>query len=47
MSKTNPWDVIALRRKIKHYDKTGFAEAMNNLSKLRSLNLEKDILMAT
>jgi hypothetical protein len=47
MSKTNPWDVIALRRKIKRYDKTGFTEAMNNLSKLRSLNLDKDMLIGT
>lgn len=47
MSQANPWEVIALRRKIKNYEKSGFTEGMKNLSKLRSLGLDKKMLIAT
>lgn len=36
-----------LRRKIKKYEKCGFSESMKNLSKLRSLGLDKKMLIAT
>lgn len=43
----NPWEVMVLRRKIKKYEKSGFSEGMKNLSKLRSLGLDKKMLIAT
>lgn len=43
----NPWEVMALRRKIKKYEKVGYTESMKNLSKLRSLGLDKKMLIAT
>lgn len=46
-SKANPWEVLALQRKIKKYQKVGFGEAMKLLHKLRSLGLDKKMLMAT
>lgn len=45
--KINPWEVMALRRKIKKYQKYGYDESMKNLSKLRSLGLDKNMLIAT
>lgn len=38
---------MVLRRKIKKYEKYGFSESMKNLSKLRSLGLDKKMLIAT
>ena len=43
----NPWEVMTLRRKIKKYEKIGFSESMKNLSKLRSLGLDKKMLIIT
>lgn len=45
--KANPWEVIALRRKIKNYEKYGYGEGMKNLSKLRGMGLDKKMLVAT
>lgn len=45
--KINPWEVMALRRKIKKYQKHGYDESMKNLSKLRSLGLDRNMLIAT
>ena len=38
---------MTLRRKIKKYEKIGFSESMKNLSKLRSLGLDKKMLIIT
>jgi hypothetical protein len=46
-SQANPWEVMALRRKIKKYEKYGYDESMKNLSKLRSLGLDKKMLIST
>lgn len=43
----NPWDVLALRRKLKNYLKHGYPESMKNLHKLRSLSLDRKALIAT
>lgn len=43
----SPWDVLALRRKLKRYEKYGFTESMKNLHKLRSLGLDKKMIIAT
>jgi hypothetical protein len=45
--KVSPWDVLALRRKLKRYEKYGFTESMKNLHKLRSLGLDKKMIIAT
>ena len=48
MSNTvNPYDVLAMKRKIKNYLQIGFTESMKNLSKLRSMGLDKKMLIAT
>jgi len=44
---SNPWEVLALRKKIKKYSKIGFAEGMKCLHKLRSMSLDKQMLVAT
>ena len=46
-SAANPWDVLTLRRKLKKYEKNGIGESMKNLHKLRSLGLDKKMLIAT
>jgi hypothetical protein len=45
--KVSPWDVLALRRKLKRYDKYGFTESMKTLHKLRSYGLDKKMIIAT
>lgn len=46
-SVSNPWEVLALRRKIKHFQKIGYTESMKLLHKLRSMCLDKKMLIAT
>ena len=41
MGKANPYEVLALRRKIKKYKAIGFTEAMKVLTSLRSMALDK------
>ncbi len=47
MSAVNPWEVLALRKKIKKYENLGFPEAMKILHSLRKLNLDKNMLVNT
>lgn len=47
MSKVNPWEVLNLRRKIKKFETTGIIEAMKCLHRLRSLGLDRDMIIAT
>jgi len=46
-SVSNPWEILALRRKIKNFDKIGYTESMKLLHKLRSMGLDKKMLIAT
>lgn len=46
-SLVNPWEVLSLRRKVKNFEKIGFTEGMKSLHKLRSLKLDKEMLIAT
>ena len=47
MSGANPWEVLALRKKIKQFSSIGLPEAMKALHKLRSLGLDRQILITT
>lgn len=47
MSGVNPWEVLALRRRIKGYASLGVPETMKSLQKLRSLGLTKQMIVST
>jgi hypothetical protein len=43
----NPFDVLQQRRKIKNYKKTTAIECMKILKKIREMNLDNQMLIAT
>jgi len=43
----NPWEVLAVRRQIKNYQKHGFMKSMKNLYDLRNMKLDKEMLIST
>ena len=44
MSSPSPWDVLQLRKMIKKYEKTGVAETMKLLKKLRDMQLDNKMI---
>lgn len=45
--KTNPWEVLSYRRKIKKFDETGIVESMKLLKRVREMGLTTKMLACT
>jgi DNA-binding Lrp family transcriptional regulator len=43
----NPWEVLTLRRRIKKFEKLGIPEASKALHRLRSLGIDRQMIVAT
>ncbi len=43
----DPWEVLKLRKKFKNYKEPTVAEAMKTLKKVRDLNMDTKMLIAT
>lgn len=47
MSTASPWQVFALRRRIKKFSKLGVPEGMRALHQLRNMGLDKKMIIST